>query len=757
MIKKSLNSLELPKILNILSSFAYSETAKLLAENLQPCVDIDDVNKALLETTAALEISTLRGYPSFLGLTDISEALSRADLGGTLTIKEILHIGTLARLARNIKNFYSSGKEVSTCLDDYFFFIKELRPLEKKIEDCIISEDEISDHASPELFHIRKSIKNENAKIKEILHSIILSQTKSKFLQDTIITQRNGRYVVPVKQEYRAEIPGLIHDISASGATIFVEPASVVNSNNELNILLSKEKNEIDRILAEISTFIAENKGYLSTNNKYLTTLDFIFAKAKLSDEMKSTPPAINNNGQFDLSKARHPLLAKQDVVPINLKLGFESDCIIITGPNTGGKTVSLKTLGLLSLMAACGLHIPCESGSKISICSSIFADIGDEQSIEQSLSTFSSHMKNIVKILELADENSLILFDELGAGTDPTEGAALAISIIEFARAKGAKIVATTHYAELKVFALNTNGITNASCEFNIETLRPTYKILMGVPGRSNAFAISQKIGLSNDIIDHAKKYISSDSRRFEDVISRLEADRKQLESEREEVRKLHAEASDLRLSASKKEQIYETEKEKLIKKAQNEADKIIEAARLEVSRVYDELNILRKEAEKNVDWNAVNQKKSEINRISKNLRSNLKEKTPETPYLKIRDLIAGDTVLLTKMGVNGIVLTPPDKDGNLQVKAGILTVNINERDLRLTEEPAKKDIPKFRRTSEATVSEAPSIKLDLRGLDAEEAIHNLDDFLDKAMRQNLTMLTIVHGKGTEIGRAHV
>ena len=546
--EKSLHKLELDQILSRLAACAGSSGGKEACLRLRPVTDLEEVELMLRQTTAASDLCIRKGNPVFADVSDVSASLQRADRGGSLQPIELLRIGGVLRCARMIKEYADS--EERTNLDGYFYALTANRYLEDRIFNSILSDDEIADSASSELADIRRHMRAQSARIRESLQKIVSSPSFSKYLREPIVTIRADRYVVPVKSEFKNEIPGLVHDVSSSGSTFFIEPMSAVNANNALRELLTKEQREIERILAELSADAAGHREQIDMDYKTLVHLDVIFAKAKLSLRMNAVMPEIHTDGTLELKKARHPLIDKDKVVPISIRLGTDFDTLIVTGPNTGGKTVTLKTLGLLTLMAECGLQIPADDGSSINLFRAVYADIGDEQSIEQSLSTFSSHMKNIVSVVEHCDSDSLVLFDELGAGTDPAEGAALAIALIEFCRNMGAKVVATTHYAELKLYALRTEGVINASCEFDVETLQPTYRLLIGIPGKSNAFAISRKLGLSEHIIEKAKNMVNENDQNFEDVLNLLEQQRQEMERAKEEAEQLKQETENLRMS---------------------------------------------------------------------------------------------------------------------------------------------------------------------------------------------------------------
>ena len=754
--EKSLQKLELDRILALLAESAVSQEAKERCLKLRPNSDPEDVIALQNQTSDACRLIDLRSAPAFQDVRDVRASLDRADRGGSLNPKELLHIAGVLRCARAAKEYYD-GACANTSLDWMFAALTPNRYLEERISGAILSEEEIADAASPELADIRRHMRIQSAKIKESLQKLIASPSYSKFLRDPIITLRQDRYVVPVKAEFKNEIPGLIHDVSSTGSTFFIEPMSSVNANNALRELLLREKKEIERILAELSAEAANHKETISQDYPLLVELDAIFARAKLSHRMKAVAPQIRDDGQLELFQARHPLIDPKLVVPVSVHLGKEFDTLIITGPNTGGKTVTLKTIGLLTLMAECGLHIPAGDGSSVSVFENVLADIGDEQSIEQSLSTFSAHMRNIVQVVDQCGERSLVLFDELGAGTDPAEGAALAISLIEYCREKGSRVAATTHYAELKVFAMRTPGVTNAACEFDVETLKPTYKLLIGVPGKSNAFAISRRLGLPEEIINSARNTVSQNDLDFEEVLDQLEQQRQQMESARIEAERLRQET--LR-TQQKSEEYYaqiKKEKEKAEAQARREAQMILDEARRTANSVYEELKALRKQMKDTADAQGVNARQAELRRQLNEAESKLApaKETLQRPKPS-REVRAGDTVELLKLGTKATVLAV-NKDGSCQLQAGIMKVTVKPDEIYLLEnEPTevKKYIDKTRREFK---NNAQSFELDLRGMDALEASAVLTNFLDSAFMANLTQVRIIHGKGTGVLRKMV
>ncbi len=755
--EKSLQKLELDQVLAQLAECAGSLEGKAACLGLRPSSDLEDVNQLLEETTAASDLCTRKGNPNFAGVKDVSASLERAERGGTLQPAELLAIAGVLRCARNIKG-YVSEDEKATVLDALFAALTPNKYLEDRISGAILSEEEIADNASPALSDIRRHMRIQAGKIRDGLQKIISSPAYAKFLREPIITIRDGRYVVPVKSECRGEVPGLVHDVSASGGTFFVEPMSAVNANNALRELEIKEKKEIERILAELSAEAANHREDINLDVTMLIRLDVIFAKARLAYRMRAWAPMMNDQGIVELRNARHPLIDPKVVVPISVRLGRDFDTMIITGPNTGGKTVTLKTIGLLTLMAECGLHIPAGDGSQLSTFDAILADIGDEQSIAQSLSTFSSHMRTIVDVVEQCDDRTLVLFDELGAGTDPAEGAALAMAIIEFCRKMNSRVVATTHYAELKLYAMRTKGVINASCEFDVESLRPTYKLLIGIPGKSNAFAISRKLGLSEDILKEADDLVGKSDKDFEDVLSQLEAQRQQMESARREAERLKAETQKIKQQSEEYHAQLQKEKEKAMEAARKEAQHIIEEARAAANIASEELKALRKQLQDSADASGINQRQAEVRRSLNEAESKLKAAQPavERPKPK-RGILVGDTVELLKLGTKASVIAI-NKDGTYQLQAGILKMSAKADEIYLLEnENPYKEKARPKHSGREMKTEAHATEVDLRGMDAVEAICTLELYLDSAMRSNLSQVRIIHGKGTGVLRAAV
>ena len=755
--EKSLLKLELDRVLEQLAERAGSELGKIACRNLRPVSDLEEVQALLDQTTAACDLSTKKGYPHFYDAQDVSFSLERADRGGALNPKELLRIAGTLRCARTVKG-YTAEDEAATVLDGMFLSLTPNKYLEDKIFGAILSEEEIADNASPVLADIRRHKKVQSAKIRDSLQKIISSPAYAKSLREPIITIRDGRYVVPVKSECKNDVPGLVHDISGSGGTLFVEPMSAVNANNALRELELKEKKEIERILAEMSAEAAAHREDINVNVKILVDLDVIFAKAKLAYAMRAWAPMMNDKGEVELRKARHPLLDPKTAVPITVRLGTDFDSMIITGPNTGGKTVTLKTIGLLTLMAECGLHIPAGDGSRLSTFDAILADIGDEQSIAQSLSTFSSHMRTIVDVVEECDDRTLVLFDELGAGTDPAEGAALAIAIIEFCRTMGSRVVATTHYAEMKLYAMQTKGVINASCEFDVETLRPTYKLLIGIPGKSNAFAISRKLGLPEHILKEADDLVGKSDKDFEDVLSQLEQQRQQMEQARQEAERLRHETAKIKQQSEEFNEQIRREREKAMAEARKEAQQIIEDARITANKVGEELKQLKKQLQESADTANLNQKQTELRRSLNEAESKLRVNAPveRRPEPK-RDILVGDTVELLKLGTKASVIGI-NKDGTYEIQAGIMKLKAKKDEIYLLENEnpyVQKGRPKHSGREMKVAAMNPEV--DLRGMDAIEAICVLDRYLDEAMRSNLKQVRIIHGKGTGVLRKAV
>ena len=752
---KSIRTLELPRVLQLLAEQAVSQEAKELALAVRPETDYEDVLRLLDQTDGARAMMTLHGAPGFSGVKPMRELLDRADRGGSLGISELIRVGDLLYTARRAKEYFNADNMEPTALDQIFLSIHGNRFLEDKIRRCIADENTVADAASPELADIRRHMRAALAKSRQILQKIISSPSYSKILQESLITQRDGRFVVPVKAEQKGNLPGLVHDVSSTGATVFVEPMGVVQANNEYAELQAKEQAEIDRILAELSADAAAHRGDIQWDHDALVQLDLIFARGELSYKMDAVRPQVRRDGLIRLRKARHPLLDKKTAVPIDIELGGAFDTLVITGPNTGGKTVSLKTLGLLTLMTQCGLHIPVGDRSEVSVYERVLADIGDEQSIEQSLSTFSAHMKTIVAILQEADRDSLILFDELGAGTDPIEGAALAIAIIQHVRALGAKSAATTHYAELKTFAMTTVGVENASCEFNVETLSPTYRLLIGIPGKSNAFAISRRLGLPDEVIADAQSQMSRDSVRFEDVLTQLEEKRQALEKREQEADRLYRQREeDARKAREFREQMQRA-KENARSRGEAEAKRILRDARSASDAVFAELEKMRKEQAKAERTLNANEARAELRRQLNEAEDAIdKRDARSVPIPKpSRPIQKGDLVEIPGVGTPAEVVSV-GSDDTLQLKAGILKMKAKAKEVRLIEDDEraamKKKAPKPMRTTVTGLHTAASRELDIRGMETLEAESVVETFLSSAVMGHLETVTIIHGKGT-------
>ena len=754
--EKSLRKLELDRVLEQLAAYANSDEAKARCLALDPQTDVDEIRVLQEQTGAACRLIDLKGSPSFHELKEIAPSLERADRGGSLNPTELLRIAAVLRCIRNAKAYYN-GDYAQTVLDVYFQELSPNRYLEEKIGACILSEDEIADAASPELADIRRHMRLQSAKVKESLQKIISSPTYAKSLRDPIITLRGDRYVVPVKAECKNDVPGLIHDVSSTGSTVFIEPMSAVNANNALRELALQEKKEIERILAELSAECASFRENILQSMEMLVTLDAVFARAKLSHKMNGMQPELRTNASVELIRARHPLIDPKKVVPITVRLGTDFDTLIITGPNTGGKTVTLKTIGLLTLMAECGLHIPADHGSAISVFSQVLADIGDEQSIEQSLSTFSAHMKNIVEIVGQCDRETLVLFDELGAGTDPAEGAALATALIEFCRQCGSRVAATTHYAELKVYAMRTKGVMNASCEFDVETLRPTYRLLIGIPGKSNAFAISKRLGLPDEIVEKAGSYVSENDKNFEDVLNQLEEQRAQMEQAKLEAERLKLETAQMKEQSERYYDEIKREREKAQRTARAEAQAIIDNARRTANEVADELKQLRRQMKDAADAQGVNEKQAELRRRLNEAEAAVApaQKTAARPAPS-RPIRPGDTVEVLRFGTRAQVLSV-NADGSYQLQAGIMKITAKPEEVALIEETKQQAKKLIERSQHAFRNTPTKAELDLRGMSADEAVATLAVFLDSAMLANLSQVRIIHGKGTGVLRKAV
>ena len=757
---RAIRVLELDKIFDKLRERTVSTLGQEHVDSLRPVADFYEVKARQKETLDAAAYLWRKGSVPFGGIHDIRSSLKRVELGSVLGIGELMRTGDVLRCGRIIRQFLTNdipNEWEGNIVLELGRQISVFRHVEDAISNAIISEEEISDHASPELYSIRRSIRNKQDEIKDKLSSIIRSAEYRKLMQDAVVTLRGDRYVIPVKQEHRSQVPGLVHDISSSGATVFIEPLSVVEANNEIKALLIKEQREIERILAQLSSMVAEIRNELSVNLEILARLDFIFAKAKLAMDMDAISPRLVSEKVIKIKKGRHPLLDRIKVVPIDLELGTDYTTLVVTGPNTGGKTVTLKTAGLFVLMLQSGLHIPCETGTEFGIFGNVYADIGDEQSIEQSLSTFSSHMKNIVSILKNADEDSLVLLDELGAGTDPTEGAALAISILERLTARRIRTMATTHYSELKIYAMTTKGVQNASCEFDVETLRPTYRLLIGIPGKSNAFAISQKLGLDSSLIDRAKEFLTKDNIKFEDVLSEIEKNRIKAEKDKESAQVSKKEIEALKAEIEMEREKLEKEKSKIISKAKEEARSIIIDARYQAEELLQQLKDLYEKGYKESLDKELNEARTGLRRLD-SLEESMVESYKVREFVEPpEDLKPGESVIMLNLNQRAVVLDKPDKDGQVLVQAGIMKVNVHISQLKRVDEQ-KESLEKMTRARVAGVkTHSVKTELDIRGLNVEEALVKVDKYIDDAVIAGLNEVTIIHGKGTGILRKAV
>ncbi len=753
MNEKALKTLEYYKIIDMLEAFATSSIGKNKCRQLRPLDNLTEIETMQQETADALSRIYQKGSLSFSGVKDVRGSLKRLEVGSTLGIGELLAIRSLLENASRAKAYSrrETENEHTDSLDNMFELIEPLSPLATEIGRCILSEDEISDDASTGLRQVRRSMKLTNDKIHTQLSSFVSGNSRT-YLQDAVVTMRNGRYCIPVKAEYKSQVPGMIHDQSSTGSTIFVEPMTIVRLNNEMRELEIQEQKEIEMILSNLSQLAAENLDAIFDDVKLLSELDFIFARAQLAKSQNATEPRFNRDRIIDIKKARHPLIDKHKVVPIDIRIGETFDLLIVTGPNTGGKTVSLKTVGLLTLMGQSGLHIPAFDNSRLSVFREVYADIGDEQSIEQSLSTFSSHMTNVVRFMETADSDSLVLFDELGAGTDPTEGAALAIAILSTLHERGIRAMATTHYSELKVYALSTPGVENASCEFDVETLRPTYRLLIGVPGKSNAFAISQKLGLPLSIIERAKEQISQEDETFEDVLSNLEESRKTIESEREELLSYKEEIKTLKEQLEEKQDKLDQRKERIIAEANEEAHRILREAKDYADQT---MRIFNKAGKDSMSAKELEKHRSDLRKKMDKAGKKVALKTPQKQKSTLRpqDLSLGDSVKVMSLNVKGTVSSKPDSKGMLFVQMGILRSKVHISDLQLIDEPVITG-PALTRTGAGKIkmnkSASVRTEINLLGKTVDEAVSELDKYLDDAYLAHLSSVRIVHGKGT-------
>ncbi len=755
------HTLELDKVLAKLADQANCDDSKRMALSLTPSDDFSTVQLLMKKTSDAYMLSARYTSPSLHKLKNCEMALRKAEKGSNLSLRELMDVSSVLHNIRSVKDWRKRCEGESTSLDPLFEVLTPNRELENTIDNAVLSEEELADSASAELASLRRKINQAKLRVRERLDQLIKSPTQSKYLQEALVTQRDGRFVVPVKSEYRSEIKGLVHDTSSSGATLFIEPMAVVEANNEIRVLQAKEKQEVDRIIMELSVKVGEFAESIIYSYRSLVEIDLYFAKASLAYKMKATVPNILQTGEIDLKRARHPLIDPEKVVPIDVNLGKDFNTLVITGPNTGGKTVTLKTMGLLTLMAMCGLMLPVAENSSISVYKKVLVDIGDEQSIEQSLSTFSAHMTNIVSIIEEADSDSLVLIDELGSGTDPVEGAALAISIMERLAMYGAKVGATTHYAEIKEYALQTPDVCNASCEFDVETLKPTYRLLIGIPGKSNAFAISQRLGLPEEIIEAAKRNISAEKTRFEDVLSQLDQTRQELEKEKEEVDRLRAEQLESKRNLEQFKQKTYKQMDRELQNAQEKANRIVSSVKAESEKLLQELDDIRRQKESEefsrLVQGAKSSYRSNINRLEDTANPVIgrvkEEYTPPRPFKK------GDLVLITQLNEEGVLLSDPDNAGNVQVQAGIIKTKVPVSDLRLVDKKRRRQLNRMEKKSNGggvtrTLTDksqrSASSEIDLRGQTIEEGIMMVDQYIDSCLLMGIKTITIIHGKGT-------
>ena len=758
---KALKTLEYTKIRERLTAQALSPMGKEKCSALVPLDNISEIVREQKETTEAVNMALKKGRLPLGGIKDIRSHLERAEAGGVLAIDELMAVGEFLYVCRKVKNYSKQENKADTfpVLEDYFAIVKTINNVENEINRCILNEQEISDDASSGLRTVRREIRNANGSIRDKLNSIIYSAAYKTMLQDAVITIRNDRYCVPVRAEYQSSFPGMVHDRSNTGSTVFMEPTAVIQLNNKIKELQSKEKEEIEKILAELTSLVAENVDVMEANMNVIAHLDFVFAKAELSLKMNGSEPKFNNDGIIDIRKGRHPLLDEKAVVPIDINIGRDFSTLLITGPNTGGKTVALKTLGLFTLMGQVGLHIPAFDSSQLAVFDEVFADIGDEQSIEQSLSTFSAHMTNIVKILENVTPNSLVLFDELGAGTDPTEGAALAMAIIQHLHEMRVRTAVTTHYSELKVYALSTDGVENACCEFNVETLRPTYKLLIGIPGKSNAFAISKKLGLPDFVIDSAKEFISSENVKFEDVITDLEISKKSVIYEQERAEQYRKEAERLKNEVEAQRTKINEQKEKILSDARAEARMVYQQAKEESDRIIKEIN---KAAREKAGQNKLNEKRSElkgkVSAMDELIEKSRKKKVAAVKPIK--DLKQGDDVYVVSFDRTGTAMSAPDSNGDVMVQCGNMKIKVPLAELTYYEakkEPKTNSSRNISSKVRAGKSQFIASEIDCRGQNVEEGLGNIDKYLDDAYLAGLKTVTIIHGKGTGVLRAAV
>ena len=761
-MNKYYKKLELDKVLELLAEQTYSETCREQALKLKPIFDADKIRTELKKTDDAFTLSAKFGTPRFRQIKDITGSLKRAKSGSMLSFRELLDIAAVLRETAMLCDWYSQCSNIENSLDEYFGELYPIRPLEQRISESIISEEEMSDGASAELSSIRKRIVRQGMNIREQLDKLIKSKSTQKYLQDALVTMRDGRYVVPVRSEYKNEIPGLVHDTSATGQTFFIEPMSVVEANNEIRVLKAKEQAEIERITREMSEQVGANADSIANNFRVAQLLELYFAKANLGAKMRAIAPIITDEPKVILNNARHPLIDQNAVVPISVEIGDKYNCLIITGPNTGGKTCAIKTIGLLTLMTMCGLMIPAADGSVIGHFKGIYVDIGDEQSIEQSLSTFSSHMTNIIKILELADEESLVLIDELGSGTDPVEGAALAVSILTTLKNYNAKVAATTHYQEVKMFALETEGVENASCEFDVNTLKPTYRVIVGVPGKSNAFAITQRLGMPEFVIERAKELVSTENKRFEQVVDALEQSRQELEKLKESAAVSERNARMTESELHQKLDELEKQKEKELEQARLRAMSIIEETRTRANMLLNELDEIKKTQDKEEFRKKHSAAKSRVGSTLDKLHDDANPviERREEDYVLPRPLKAGDLVMLADTKREGSLLTVPNMQGVCFVQVGLMKIKTNQKNLRLVENKKKQTAPtggKVKKQLKSNMERKGSMEVDIRGMTADEGVMEVEQFIDSSVLGGIKTITIIHGKGTGVLRAAV
>ena len=760
-MKSQYKKLELDKVIELLKNEAWSDIAKENLSGLLPKTDIDEIKRELKITDDAFVLSSKYGTPRFYNIKDVSFSVKRAKQGASLSLRELLDIGLVLREIDGLISWYDACGGIENSLHEYFAQLVPNKHLEDKIANSIISEEELSDGASAELSRIRKAIVRQGMRIKEQLDKFIKSQTNQKYLQEALVTQRDGRYVVPVKSEFKGQVSGLVHDTSATGSTLFIEPMSVVEANNEIRILKYEEQAEIARIIKDMSEEVALYADSLLNGFECIFKLEEYFAKSSLGGKMKGVIPEISEKPVLHLNKARHPLIDKDAVVPTTIILGETYTSLIITGPNTGGKTVSLKTAGLLTLMTMCGMMIPAADDSVVGVFSDILVDIGDEQSIEQSLSTFSSHMTNIARIMKAADSRSLILLDELGSGTDPIEGAALAVSILSYFRDMDSRVMATTHYQEVKLYAVEEEGVENASCEFDVNTLRPTYKLIIGVPGKSNAFAIVKRLGIGDDIINEAKKLVNDENKRFEKVIESLEKTRQELEEYKAAAEEEARNARLLTESLEKKQEDFEKQKDFELSKARNQAMSIVEQTRFGAEKLMNELEELKREKDKSDFSDKVKASKNKTNSTIDSMfdKANPVIERKKTKYVLPRELKIGDSIRLMDMGTRGTVISLPDSGGNVCIQLGMIKTKTKLDNIELIEDsqPAPKKKGGIKKTLQSNASRKSSMELDIRGMTSDEGVMEVDRFIDNCLLGGIETITIIHGKGTGALRSAV